>query len=170
MHGSRFPSMECPVARSMAQVGDAWRVLILRDALQGLRRFDDLQQSLGVAPNILSNRLRRLVRDGLLDKRRYQLHPARYEYVPTAKGRDFVPVLAALVAWGTRWLSPDGATVELVDRRSGHVVDPMIVDRRTGRSLDQRGMLVRPGPAAGPEIHQRSARIRARATARKESP
>ena len=87
--------MECPVARSLAEVGDAWRVLILRDALLGFRRFDDFESNLGIAPNILTQRLNALVEDGLLVKRVYQQHPVRHEYVPTAKAREFALVIAS---------------------------------------------------------------------------
>src|ERR1700712_1158553 len=116
MRPSPFQPMECPVARSVAQMGDAWRVLIIRDALLGFRRFDEFETSLGIAPNILAKRLSGLVSDGLLSKRAYQQRPVRYEYEPTPKAHDFALVIAALASWGTRWLSPKGATVSFVDR------------------------------------------------------
>jgi DNA-binding HxlR family transcriptional regulator len=155
------PRPECPVARSLEQMGDRWRMLVLRDALHGLRRFDEFEESLGIAPNILANRLSGLVADGMLEKRPYSLRPPRYEYWPTEKTRDLVPVLVALVRWGTRWLSPEGPTVELIDRSSGRLVDPVLVDAATGHSLTASTIRLRPGPAAGPEIHGRAARIRA---------
>jgi DNA-binding HxlR family transcriptional regulator len=90
----------------MAVVGDSWRILILRDALNGLRRFDELQANLGIASNILTQRLNALVKDGLLERRRYQQRPTRYEYVPTAKARDLWPLFVVLIRWGTKWLQP----------------------------------------------------------------
>ena len=115
--------MICPIALSMAEVGDSWRILILRDALNGLRRFDEFQANLGIATNILSQRLRSLVRDGLLERQRYQQRPTRYEYVPTAKARELWPLFVVLIRWGSKWLQPEGATVELIDRPTlGHVL------------------------------------------------
>ncbi|HZS58937.1 MAG TPA: helix-turn-helix domain-containing protein [Gemmatimonadaceae bacterium] len=95
---------ECPIALSMDEIGDSWRILILRDALDGRRRFDEFQENLGIATNILSQRLHALVSDGLLERRPYQERPTRYEYVPTAKARELRPVFAALFRWGTKWL------------------------------------------------------------------
>src|SRR5271156_593080 len=130
-----FAAMECPVARSLDQIGERWRMLVLRDVLHGLRRFDEFQASLGIAPNILADRLAGLVADGMLEKRRYSVRPPRFEYWPTEKTRDLVPILVALVRWGTRWLSPDGPTVELIERATGRPVDPVLVDAATGQPL-----------------------------------
>jgi DNA-binding HxlR family transcriptional regulator len=152
---------ECPVARSLAQIGERWRMLVLRDALHGLRRFDEFQASLGIAPNILADRLAGLVADGMLEKRQYSERPPRFEYRPTDKARDLVPVLVELVRWGTRWLSPEGPTVELIERSTGRQVDPVLVDAMTGLPLTASNVRLRPGPAAGPEIYARAARIRA---------
>jgi DNA-binding HxlR family transcriptional regulator len=157
---------ECPVARSLAELGERWRLLVLRDALHGLRRFDEFQESLGIAPNILADRLNGLVRDGMLEKRQYRDRPPRYEYWPTEKARDLVPVLIALVAWGTRWLAPEGPTVEVIDRSTGEAVEPVLVNGATGRPVAWGTVRLRPGPAAGEEIHARAALIRARGRGR----
>ena len=154
--------MECPIARSVAQVGDGWRLLIIRDALLGFRRFDEFESSLSIAPNILSNRLNALVNDGLLAKRAYQQRPVRYEYEPTQKARDFGLVVAALAGWGNRWLSPKGATVAIVDADTGEPLDSAVVGCETGRVCARENMLFVPGPKAGPEILKRAARLRAR--------
>jgi DNA-binding HxlR family transcriptional regulator len=90
----------CPIARSLACMGDAWSILILRDASLGLTRFDQFRTSLGIAPTILTRRLALLTEEGLLEKRRYSERPPRYEYVLTNAGRDFTPVLALIGAWG----------------------------------------------------------------------
>jgi len=156
---------ECPVARSLAELGERWRLLVLRDALHGVRRFDEFEESLGIAPNILADRLGGLVADGLLEKRIYSERPPRYEYRPTEKARDLVPVLIALVRWGTRWLSPDGPTVELIDRSTGQAVEPVLVNAATGEPISVATVRLRPGPAAGPEIHARAALIRSRVRA-----
>ena len=162
MRQSPFPAMECPIARSLAEVGDAWRVLIIRDALLGFRRFDEFEQSLGIAPNILTGRLNALVADGLLSKRKYQERPARYEYVPTAKAREFTLVIAALAAWGTRWLNEGDPKVSLVDRASGESLEPSMVGQASRRTCRVADIQFKPGPNAGPETLQRAARLKAR--------
>ncbi len=88
--------------RSLALVGDAWSMLILRDAHAGLTRFDEFRKSLGIAPTILTRRLSALTEDGLLEKRRYSERPPRDEYVLSAAGLDFLPVLFAIGAWGRK--------------------------------------------------------------------
>jgi DNA-binding HxlR family transcriptional regulator len=102
MRYARFRRLDCPVARSLDRLGEGWSLMILRDAMLGLTRFDQFQKSLGIAPNILSRRLQRLVQAGLLEKARYNEHPPRDEYVLTDLGQDFRPVLRALRDWGER--------------------------------------------------------------------
>ena len=162
MRESPFPAMECPIARAVAQLGDAWRILILRDALLGFRRFDEFETSLGIAPNILTKRLNALVHDGLLVKRAYQQRPVRYEYVPTAKAKEFALVIAALASWGSRWLSPKGVTVSLIDANSGEALEAAVVGVDSHKLCTLHDMKFIPGPKAGPEILKRAARLRAR--------
>ncbi|MGQ9366784.1 winged helix-turn-helix transcriptional regulator [Azospirillum sp. ST 5-10] len=131
MQRKRLDGMACPVARSLDRVGEWWSILILRDALRGMRRFDEFQASLGIAPNMLSRRLSALVENGLLERRPYSARPPRFEYVPTAAGRDFLPVVAALLAWGNAHWAPEGPAVTLVDVETGAPVDPVVVDRHT---------------------------------------
>src|SRR3954462_11072599 len=105
MCGMRRKSLEkanCPIARSLERVGEWWSILILRDARHGYTRFEEFRESLGVAPNILTTRLSRLVDDGFLEKRRYSEHPPCDEYVPTQHGHDFRPVLLSLMAFGNK--------------------------------------------------------------------
>lgn len=154
--------MECPVARSMAVVGDAWRVLIIRDALLGFRRFDEFEQNLGIAPNILTGRLNALMADGMITRRKYQDRPARYEYVPTSKAREFTVVIAALASWGTRWLTEGDPTVAVVDRTSGESLEPLMVGQESRRTCCVADIQFKPGPNAGPETLQRAARLKAR--------
>jgi DNA-binding HxlR family transcriptional regulator len=157
MQRKSFDKMPCPIARSLERVGEWWSMLVMRDALHGLRRFDEFQDSLGIAPNMLARRLNALVEAGLLERRRYSEHPPRYEYVPTARGRDFRPVLLSLLAWGNRHFAPEGASVVLLDAETGAVADPILVDRTTGRAITEANHVTAPGPAA-------SARTRARYT------
>ena len=110
MRNSQLTDSLCPVARTVARVGDAWSLMILRDAFLGRTRFDAFRQSLGVAPNILTDRLGRLVEAGLLERRRYSERPPRDDYVLTEMGRDFQPVVEAMKAFGDRRL-PRGETL-----------------------------------------------------------
>src|ERR1700733_10257876 len=99
MQHKSFVDIQCPIARSLERVGEWWSIMILRDAFLGITRFDGFQESLGIAPNMLTRRLKGLVESGLLERRRYQERPARYEYVLTERGRDFRPVLWTLLSW-----------------------------------------------------------------------
>src|SRR5215831_16116436 len=127
MQRKSFGRMPCPIARSLERVGEWWSMLIMRDALHGFTRFDQFQNSLGIAPNMLSRRLEALVEAGLLERRRYSEHPPRDEYVPTARGRDFRPVLIALMAWGNEHFAPEGRSVQLINSATGAAVEPILV-------------------------------------------
>jgi DNA-binding HxlR family transcriptional regulator len=135
MQHKGFDDMQCPIARSLERVGEWWSILILRDAFHGAARFDQFQKSLGIAPNMLTRRLNTLVESGLLERRLYSEKPPRYEYVLTPRGRDFRPVLWALVSWGNKHFPPDGETVVVIDAETGEQADPVLVDSRSGRVL-----------------------------------
>lgn len=158
MRRKSFGDMECPMARSLERVGEWWSILILRDALRGLSRFDEFQSSLGIASNVLSSRLSAMVEHGLLERRLYSERPPRHEYFPTETGRDFMPVAAALLAWGNRHFAPDGEAAVLVDRKTGRKLDPVMVDRETLMPVSADTAAFAAGPAAGPRIHERTAR------------
>src|SRR5438552_3651036 len=136
MQRKSFGKMSCPIARSLERVGEWWSMLIMRDALHGMTRFDEFQDSLGIVPNTLTRRLNALVKAGLLERRRYSDHPPRHEYVPTARGRDLRPMIVSLLAWGNRHCAPEGPSVMLVNRKTGAAVDPVLVDPATGRPVD----------------------------------
>jgi DNA-binding HxlR family transcriptional regulator len=158
MQRKNFGNLQCPVARSLERVGEWWSILILRDAVYGLKRFDEFQKSLDIAPNMLTRRLGALVKAGLLKRQRYSDKPPRYEYVLTERGRDFRPVLLALLAWGNKHFAPEGASVLLADTQTGVIAEPVVVDRVTGRQMPGPGFALVPGPAAGERIRQRLAR------------
>ncbi|HJY47662.1 MAG TPA: helix-turn-helix domain-containing protein [Stellaceae bacterium] len=158
MQRKSYGNMKCPIARSLDRVGEWWSILILRDAFYGLRRFDEFQKSLGVAPNILTRRLNRLVESGLLERRPYSEHPPRDEYVLTERGRDFRPVLLALLAWGNRHFALEGAAVQLVNTRTGALVEPMLVDGATGEQIAGPDFSVLPGPGADDSVRRKLAR------------
>jgi DNA-binding HxlR family transcriptional regulator len=137
MDNDKFASGACGIGRALTRAGDAWSMLILRDAGHGLTRFDAFQKSLGIAPNMLTRRLATLVADGLLEKRLYSDHPPRHEYVLTQAGRDYLPILYAIGQWGHAYCGDGTPLTRLVDRETGRGVVPMVVDRKTGRPLNE---------------------------------
>jgi DNA-binding HxlR family transcriptional regulator len=149
----------CPIARSLERVGEWWSILILRDAFAGATRFDDFQKSLGIAPNMLTRRLKTLVDSGLLERRLYSEKPARYEYVLTEKGRDFRAVLWSLVAWGNKHFAPEGESVVVIDAITGERADPVLIDRRSGRVLKDPDFTIAAGPAATDGIRRRYSKV-----------
>ena len=137
-----FSTMQCPIARGLEHVGEWWSMLILRDAMRGHTRFDQFEANLGIAPAILTRRLTALVASGLLERRRYSDHPPRDEYLLTPSGRDFRPVLLAMLAWGNRHFPPAPSTVRIVNTETGATVDPVLVDPATSRPVDGPGYAV----------------------------
>lgn len=136
MDTEKYSAGPCPIGRALLRVGDAWSMMILRDAGYGASRFDQFRTSLGIAPNILTRRLAALTEDGLLEKRRYSERPPRDEYVLTEKGRDFLPILLAIGAWGAKHHG-EGGTTKAIDSATGAVIEPVVVDRATGRPLTE---------------------------------
>jgi DNA-binding HxlR family transcriptional regulator len=150
MDTKKYPTGACPIGRGLAKIGDAWSMLILRDAGLGLTRFDQFRASLGIAPNILAKRLKALTDAGLLEKRPYNEHPPREEYVITEAGLDFLPVLQAIGAWGRRH-NGEGKLSHMVDVQTGAAVEPVVVDRATGAPIGTRPLrLVTPSRGNGP--------------------
>jgi DNA-binding HxlR family transcriptional regulator len=150
MQRTSFADMECPIAAGADLLGEAWTLLILRDALDGFTRFDDFQRDLGIAPNTLTRRLSALVDAGLLERRRYTQRPPRDEYVLTARGRDVRPIVVALYAFADRHLGRDaGRSLLLVDQATGAELDPVLVDRASGTPIAELDAVFAPGPAAG---------------------
>ena len=159
MRRKSFHKMLCPIARSLERVGEWWSMLIMRDALHGMTRFDQFQSSLGIAPNMLTRRLTSLVAAGLLGRRRYSKRPPRYEYLPTARGRDLFPVLVALLSFGNKHFAADGRRVVVADRTTGSTAEPVLVDAATGRPIVDRDYALAAGPAANRRIKQKYAAI-----------
>jgi DNA-binding HxlR family transcriptional regulator len=116
-----FANWPCSIARTVDLIGDGWTPMVLRESFYGTTRFDDFERALGIGRNVLSQRLGRLVDEGLLEQQPYQQNPPRHDYVLTTKGRELFPVLAAMMAWGDRWLvSDDGPPVVLRHATCGH--------------------------------------------------
>lgn len=137
MNNENICNDPCPIARSLAVVGDAWSLLILRDAHGGLTRFDQFRKSLGIAPTILTRRLATLTEEGLLEKRRYSDHPPRDEYMLTVAGRDFLPVLFMIGEWG-RQHRQGGKLVRFLDAETGTEIKAVAVDEVTGAKIGTR--------------------------------
>ena len=133
----------CPIGRGIASVGDAWSLLILRDASLGLTRFDEFRKSLGIAPTILTRRLATLTKEGLLEKRRYSERPPRDEYLLTEAGRDFLPVLFMIGAWGGKHRGK-GRLTRFMDAETGKEIQPVVVDVVTGARIGTRPIRVIP--------------------------
>ena len=114
-----YEGQNCSIARALEVVGERWTLLIVRDAFLGLRRFDEFQASLGVARNVLTDRLNRLVEEGILERVRYSERPERYEYRLTRKGRDLQIALEGLRQWGDKYVSdkPPRITRRKSDKR-----------------------------------------------------
>jgi DNA-binding HxlR family transcriptional regulator len=108
MRRTSFRDWPCSIARTSDLLGDWWTPLVMRELLLGTTRFDDLQRALSIARNVLTERLKRLTEEGIVERRPYQDRPPRFEYHLTEKGRDFYPVILAIIRWGDRWLHDGG--------------------------------------------------------------
>jgi DNA-binding HxlR family transcriptional regulator len=144
MRRTSFADLDCSIAQTLEVVGEWWTLMILRDAFQGVRRFDDFQVDLGIARNILTQRLQRLVDEGILERRRYQTQPERFEYRLTEKGIDLYPVLISLMRWGDRWaVGSGGPPVLLTHAECGHEGLPVMSCVGCGEEIDARAMRFR---------------------------
>ncbi len=127
MRRASFEGMNCSVAKTLEVIGEWWTPLLLRDLFMGVSRFDEFQSRLGIARNVLTERLNRLIEAGVVEKRPYQERPERFDYRLTEKGRDLWPVITAMREWGDRWQSPQGPSVQLVHRACGNVMTTSLV-------------------------------------------
>jgi DNA-binding HxlR family transcriptional regulator len=144
-----YDGQVCSIARALEVIGERWTLLILRDAFLGVRRFDDFQRSLGIARNVLNTRLQRLVDAGLLERRRYQERPERFEYRLTERGIDLWPSIVALMQWGDRHLAgDDGPPVVLTHRDCGGRIDDRRMCEACGAVVTAREVTPLPGPGA----------------------
>ena len=145
MKRSSVASLPCSIAQTLEIVGDWWTLLIIRNISFGQRRFEAIQADLGIARNILSDRLGTLVEHGIVERVKYQDHPERFEYMLTDKGRDLFPVIAALMAWGDRWESPQGAPMRL-QHQCGEFAEPVVVCDKCSEPLRLGEVRARSGP------------------------
>ncbi|WP_420389899.1 winged helix-turn-helix transcriptional regulator [Marinobacter sp.] len=143
MARKRFDDSNCSVARALNEVGDWWSLLVVLHAMYGTRRFVDFQQELGIARNILCDRLARLVDNEVLKKVDVGEHGSRFEYRLTDKGRELFPIVIALRQWGDKWNpAPDQTPLDLRDRETGRAILPVEVHDADGKALSVRDVFV----------------------------
>jgi DNA-binding HxlR family transcriptional regulator len=141
-----YEGQNCSVARTLEVVGDRWTLLIVRDVALGVRRFDQFLESLGIASNVLADRLTRLVDDGILERVPYSERPERFEYRLTEKGRELGPALLALMQWGDRYLSPKPPRI--ARRRSDRAPVSVRLVTKDGAIVRPDELEIVPGPGA----------------------
>ncbi|MDQ6934582.1 MAG: winged helix-turn-helix transcriptional regulator [Actinomycetota bacterium] len=144
----RYDALNCSIARSLEVVGDRWTVLILRNALVGQTKFEQFAASLGVASNVLTDRLTRLTDEGIVERRAYQEKPVRHEYVVTEKGRELWPVLVAFIEWGDRHHAPDGPPRLVVHAGCGGRLRQQLTCADCGEAVSTDAIETRPGPGS----------------------
>jgi DNA-binding HxlR family transcriptional regulator len=147
-----YENQACSIAGAMELIGERWTMLILRDVFLGVHRFDALQGGLGIARNVLRDRLNLLVEQGILEKRRYQERPERFEYHLTAKGNDLWPILHAIMSWGDKHAQPPAGPPTVVEHREcGGLLDDRRVCDRCGEVVATvADVVAKPGPGARP--------------------
>ncbi|MCP2341580.1 winged helix-turn-helix transcriptional regulator [Actinomadura rupiterrae] len=164
MQRTSFAEMHCSIGQSLERVGEWWTPLIVRDVHLGLHRFDDIAENLGISRNLLTRRLETLVADGIVERRAYQERPLRHEYHLTQAGRELVPVLMALMAWGDKWATPEGGPpVRLVHDGCGAEFTAQVSCSECGEAVTTANVTSLPGPGAAPGpgtrvLHRRAAR------------
>lgn len=157
-----FADLNCSIARPLSFLGERWSILVLRDLFLGRRRFDEIQESLGIATNVLSQRLATLVEEGIAERRPYSEHPERFEYRLTRKGRDLQPVLLALLRWGDRYMAGEaGPALETIHRDCGKTFHMVPTCSECGGEVRPDNVESRPGPGANDEQRRRYAERRA---------
>jgi DNA-binding HxlR family transcriptional regulator len=165
--GRDYQSQTCSIARALEAIGERWTVLILRNVALGIHRFDDQQRQLGIARNVLSARLERLVAEGILERRPYGERPVRHEYHFTEKGRALGPVLIELKHWGDTYApAPGGPPLILRHRECGGAVGTRSTCDRCGELVTWEQLVPEAGPGADPRAREQLAGATARADAR----
>ena len=162
MTRSSFVNVDCGVAQAVEQLGDKWTLVILRSAFHGIRRFDEFSEHLGIAANVLTDRLGKLVDAGILCKEKIAGDGRVVEYVLTQKGLDTYPLIIALNQWAERWMgNPARPRIEVVERKTDRPIRDVQVLSESGRPLNAYETYMRNGPS-GSEVLNRSQRIIAR--------
>jgi DNA-binding HxlR family transcriptional regulator len=129
----------CPVARGLSVIGDRWTMLVVRDCFLGVRRFEQMQERLGITRHVLADRLRKLESAGVLRREPYQERPLRHEYRLTDRGKALYPVLVSLIDWANANVpAPSEPSVTLISRETGQPIAPVLVDANTGKEITHR--------------------------------
>ncbi len=163
MRRTSFSDMSCPIARSLDLIGEWWTLLIVREAFWGTRRFGEFEANLGIAPNVLTQRLARLVEGGILQVVSESQNGRALEYRLSPKGIELSPVLVALAQWGDRNLPrSEGPATRIVERATGQDVAPITVMSASGRPLNPKEIAVIAGPGADPKEREQFAKARAK--------
>ena len=156
MPKSRFSDQECPIAEALNEIGDWWTLLIVREAMYGTRRFEDFQSALGIARNILSDRLKRLLDAGILTKRSDDADRRSSIYALTSKGRALWPVIIALMTWSNRWVAEPGQhRIEVRHSDSGVPVDRLCAVGEDNQLIDLKDAVLVAGPGASDTLRDR---------------
>jgi DNA-binding HxlR family transcriptional regulator len=155
----RLKDPDCSVARALELVGDGWTLLIIREAFFGTRRFADFEAELGIAKNVLTQRLEQLVEGGVLARVDAGQHGVRYEYALTPMGRDLTTLMTAMRQWADRWIvGPGQEPLLLYDRRTGRPIPPLRIRGEDGALVHGRDLEMRPGPGASKRAIERMRR------------
>lgn len=153
---SKPHTQSCPVAHFLNLFGDAWTWLVVREAFYGATRFTEFRRNTGIAKNLLSERLQKLVGAGILEREDVGERGKRFAYRLTEKGRSLIPVLIAMVQWSNERLHPaGGAPIELFDRRSGQPLPPLGLRDDAGEEIEWKSIVARPGPGADRAARER---------------
>ena len=149
MLGRDYTDQVCSISRSLEVIGERWTLLVLRDIMLGRHRFDELVTSLGVTRTVLTQRLRHLTGEGVLERRAYQQRPERFGYHLTDKGQALLPVIAHLLWWGdTYYPEPAGPPRLLLHRDCGGTVQPHFSCGACGADLNAGDIATAPGPSS----------------------
>ncbi len=142
-----FAEMHCSLARTLDRIGDWWAPLIIRDVYLDVRRFDEIVEDLGISRNLLTRRLTSLVQSGVLTRVPYQTRPTRYEYHLTEAGRELMPAILALSAWGDKWAAPaEGKPLLLRHKTCGHIFRATVCCSECGEPIKLDEVEAMPGP------------------------
>jgi DNA-binding HxlR family transcriptional regulator len=147
MLGNDYEGQTCSIARSLELFGERWTLLVVREIFHGRRKFSEMQKSLGVARNVLTSRLQRMVDEGILERRPYSERPERYEYFLTEKGLDLWPVMISLMHWGDKYEpAMDGPPSIVIHKECGGQIDDRRICQKCGKHLEVREAKAVDGP------------------------